>query len=111
MSGFFFNTGGAPVSQNTPNQQQQNPPTTANVAINPSPEEQMIDDKSKKWKQLQSKRFAEKRKFGFMDSQKEEMPPGLSSNDLHDRSLTISFRTRPENCSRPRRHDFAKVPP
>ena len=35
-----------------------------------------LDEKSKKWKQLQSKRFAEKRKFGFADAQKEEMPPG-----------------------------------
>jgi len=40
-------------------------------------EERALTDKSKKWKQLQSKRFAEKRKFGFVDSQKEEMPPGL----------------------------------
>lgn len=42
-----------------------------------NPEERALTDKSKKWKQLQSKRFAEKRKFGFVDSQKEEMPPGL----------------------------------
>lgn len=34
-----------------------------------------IEEKSKKWQQLQSKRFAEKRKFGFVDTQKEEMPP------------------------------------
>jgi len=40
-------------------------------------EERALADKSKKWKQLQSKRFAEKRKFGFVDSQKEEMPPGI----------------------------------
>lgn len=40
-------------------------------------DENVFNEKSKKWKQLQSKRFAEKRKFGFMDSQqKEEMPPG-----------------------------------
>jgi pre-mRNA-processing factor 8 len=36
-----------------------------------------LDDKSRKWKQLQSKRFAEKRKFGFVEPQKEEMPAGL----------------------------------
>lgn len=35
-----------------------------------------LNEKSKKWKQLQSKRFAQKRKFGFVDTQKEEMPPG-----------------------------------
>lgn len=38
--------------------------------------ERMLNEKAKKWKQLQSKRFAEKKKFGFVDAQKEEMPPG-----------------------------------
>lgn len=32
-------------------------------------------EKAKKWQQLQSKRYAEKRKFGFVDAQKEDMPP------------------------------------
>lgn len=45
-------------------------------------EERALADKSKKWKQLQSKRFAEKRKFGFVDSQKEEMPPGILRNSI-----------------------------
>lgn len=35
-----------------------------------------LEDKAKKWAQLQTKRYAEKRKFGFVDAQKEEMPPG-----------------------------------
>jgi pre-mRNA-processing factor 8 len=30
---------------------------------------------AKKWQQLQTKRYAEKRKFGFVDQQKEDMPP------------------------------------
>jgi pre-mRNA-processing factor 8 len=30
---------------------------------------------ARKWQQLQSKRYAEKRKFGFVDSQKEDLPP------------------------------------
>jgi pre-mRNA-processing factor 8 len=38
--------------------------------------EHILEEKAKKWKQLQSKRYAEKRKFGFVDAQKEEMPPG-----------------------------------
>ena len=29
----------------------------------------------RKWQQLQSKRYSEKRKFGFIDAQKEDMPP------------------------------------
>lgn len=34
-----------------------------------------FNEKSKKWQQFQSRRFAEKKKFGFVDAQKEEMPP------------------------------------
>ena len=34
-----------------------------------------LREKAKKWQQLQSKRYAEKRKFGFVDAQKEDMPP------------------------------------
>lgn len=34
-----------------------------------------LEEKSKKWHQFQTKRFAEKKKFGFVDTQKEEMPP------------------------------------
>jgi len=41
-----------------------------------------LEDKAKRWAQLQSKRYAEKRKFGFVDAQKEEMPPGASSPSL-----------------------------
>lgn len=58
----------------------------ANMAA-PSPlstvmamDEKQLKEKAKKWQQLQSKRFAEKRKFGMMDTQKEEMPPGTDNN-------------------------------
>ena len=37
--------------------------------------EEKMQDKARKWQQLQTKRYAEKRKFGFVDSQKEDMPP------------------------------------
>uniref|UniRef100_H2Z6W6 MPN domain-containing protein n=1 Tax=Ciona savignyi TaxID=51511 RepID=H2Z6W6_CIOSA len=36
---------------------------------------EMLQEKARKWQQLQSKRYAEKRKFGFVDPQKEDMPP------------------------------------
>ena len=38
-------------------------------------EEEKLQEKARKWQQLQSKRYAEKRKFGFVDAQKEDMPP------------------------------------
>lgn len=31
---------------------------------------------ARKWQQLNSKRYADKRKFGFVQAQKEDMPPG-----------------------------------
>ncbi|VDM06544.1 unnamed protein product [Schistocephalus solidus] len=31
--------------------------------------------KAREWQQLQSKKYAEKTKFGFVDTQKEDMPP------------------------------------
>ena len=42
--------------------------------------ENILEEKARKWRQLQSKRYAEKRKFGFVDSQKEEMPAGFCFN-------------------------------
>ncbi len=33
--------------------------------------EEKLQEKARKWQQLQSKRYAEKRKFGFVDAQKE----------------------------------------
>lgn len=59
------------LNKMTPDQQRQlfsQPPPKA-------PINEDFSEKSKKWQQLQSKRFAEKRKFGFVDTQKEEMPP------------------------------------
>jgi len=38
-------------------------------------QEEQLNEKSRRWHQIQSKRYAEKRKFGFVDAQKEDMPP------------------------------------
>ena len=51
---------------------------------------------ARKWQQLQSKRYAEKRKFGFVDAQKEEMPPE------HLRKI---IRDHGDMSSRKYRHD------
>ncbi|VDK30251.1 unnamed protein product, partial [Anisakis simplex] len=58
--------------------------------------ESVLEEKSRKWKQLQSKRYAEKRKFGFVDAQKEEMPPE------HVRKI---IRDHGDMTSRKYRHD------
>jgi len=36
--------------------------------------EEILIEKSKKWRQFNTKRFAEKRKFGFVEGQKESLP-------------------------------------
>ena len=56
----------------------------------------MIYFTAQKWQQLQSKRFAEKRKFGFVDAQKEDMPPE------HIRKI---IRDHGDMSSRKYRHD------
>jgi len=51
---------------------------------------------ARKWQQLQSKRYAEKRKFGFIDAMKEDMPPE------HVRKI---IRDHGDMSSRKFRHD------
>jgi len=51
---------------------------------------------AKKWQQLQSKRYSEKRKFGFVEAQKEDMPPE------HVRKI---IRDHGDMTSRKYRHD------
>ncbi len=36
--------------------------------------EEILNEKSKKWRQFNTKRFSEKRKFGFVEGQKESLP-------------------------------------
>lgn len=86
---------------------QQIPPGGIPVATNgqmpapilPKPDimtEEKLQEKSQKWHQIQTKRFAEKRKFGFVDAQKEDMPPE------HIRKI---IRDHGDMTSRKYRHD------
>ncbi|GFH19560.1 MPN domain-containing protein, partial [Haematococcus lacustris] len=38
-------------------------------------EENLINEKARKWQQMNSKRYADKRKFGYVEAPKEDMPP------------------------------------
>ncbi|XP_022798772.1 pre-mRNA-processing-splicing factor 8 [Stylophora pistillata] len=58
--------------------------------------EEKLQDKARKWQQLQSKRYSEKRKFGFVEAQKEDMPPE------HVRKI---IRDHGDMSSRKYRHD------
>ncbi|KAK4785250.1 hypothetical protein SAY86_001939 [Trapa natans] len=41
----------------------------------PQEAEAILEEKARKWMQLNSKRYGDKRKFGFVETQKEDMPP------------------------------------
>lgn len=41
----------------------------------PETDEEKLLEKERRWKAMQSKRYAERRKFGFVEAPKEDMPP------------------------------------
>ncbi|KAK9282204.1 hypothetical protein L1049_005116 [Liquidambar formosana] len=45
------------------------------VLPSPAEAEARLEEKARKWMQLNSKRYGDKRKFGFVETQKEDMPP------------------------------------
>ncbi len=99
------------AAMQTPQQQQQqvSSDSTASAAgaaaassvpsvpvVAPEMSEAKLQEKARKWQQLQTKRYAEKRKFGFVDAQKEDMPPE------HIRKI---IRDHGDMSSRKYRHD------
>jgi hypothetical protein len=58
------------------------------------PSEAQLQEKARKWKQLQSKRYAEKRKFGFQDPPKEEYPPQIIRRIIADHGDMSSRKFR-----------------
>lgn len=53
-----------------------------------------LKEKSRQWQQLQSKRYADKRKFGTQDAQKEEMPPEHVRKIIRDHGDMTSKKYR-----------------
>ncbi|KAF0901586.1 hypothetical protein E2562_003557 [Oryza meyeriana var. granulata] len=51
------------------------PPGTGGKPLTPAELEAQLVEKARKWHQLNSKRYGDKRKFGFVEAQKEDMPP------------------------------------
>jgi pre-mRNA-processing factor 8 len=47
----------------------------AGQPLEPAELEAQLVEKARKWHQLNSKRYGDKRKFGFVEAQKEDMPP------------------------------------
>nr|CDJ97997.1 Pre-mRNA-processing-splicing factor 8 and PROCN and RNA recognition motif and Mov34 MPN PAD-1 and PRO domain containing protein [Haemonchus contortus] len=70
------------------------PMDTGEVPPPPPTADQLLEEKARKWKQLQSKRYAEKRKFGVVDTQKEEMPPEHVRKIIRDHGDMTSRKFR-----------------
>lgn len=51
------------------------PPPSIPPSYTVVPTESQLDERARKWMQLNSKRYGDKRKFGFVEAQKEDMPP------------------------------------
>lgn len=74
-------TSGAPpiqppgTSGAAPIQPPMQPSYTVLAAPSPQEAEARLEEKARKWMQLNSKRYGDKRKFGFVEAQKEDMPP------------------------------------
>ncbi|KAJ8312022.1 LOW QUALITY PROTEIN: hypothetical protein KUTeg_009395 [Tegillarca granosa] len=66
-----------PLMQATPQMppQVQPPPQPVPQKLPDYMSEERLQEKARKWQQLQAKRYSEKRKFGFVDAQKDELPP------------------------------------
>ncbi|CAI9103863.1 OLC1v1002437C1 [Oldenlandia corymbosa var. corymbosa] len=50
-------------------------PTDVDMVDVAPPREAQIEDKARKWMQIKSKQYSDKRRFGFVEPQKEDMPP------------------------------------
>lgn len=61
---------------NVQNQQQFNGSNQfMNIQQPTEPSVEKLEEKARKWQQMQSKRYGEKRKFGFIEHEKADMPP------------------------------------
>lgn len=56
--------------------------------------EAKLQEKARKWSALQSKKYAEKRKFGFVEAQKEDMPPEHVRKIIRDHGDMTSRKFR-----------------
>lgn len=71
-------------------------PPQAGQPLTPAELEAQLVEKARKWHQLNSKRYGDKRKFGFVEAQKEDMPPEhvrkIIRYNLQTRSALGMFR-------------------
>ncbi|XP_050232754.1 pre-mRNA-processing-splicing factor 8A isoform X1 [Mercurialis annua] len=60
----------------------------------PADAEARLEEKARKWQQLNTKRYSDKRKFGFVETQKEDMPPEHARKIIRDHGDMSSKKYR-----------------
>lgn len=66
------------------------PKTFLGTAQVPQIREEILEEKAKKWRQLTQRKYGEKRKFGFVESSKDPLPPEVLRY-LFSALFTFSF--------------------
>jgi len=56
--------------------------------------EEILRDKTKKWRQINAKRYSERRKNGYVETQKEMLPPEVLRKIIKDHGDMSSKRFR-----------------
>jgi hypothetical protein len=68
--------------------------------------EAILEEKARKWQKLNSKRYSDKKKFGYIDSKQEDMPPEHLRKIVRDHGDMTSKKFRyvcPPQCHRLKR--------
>jgi hypothetical protein len=68
--------------------------------------EAILEEKARKWQKLNSKRYSDKKKFGYIDSKQEDMPPEHLRKIVRDHGDMTSKKFRyvcPLQCHRLKR--------
>ncbi|KAI9161965.1 hypothetical protein LWI28_022454 [Acer negundo] len=95
------NSGGPIAPPGTSGAMPIQPPSQPSYTVlsTPSPQEAeaRLEEKARKWMQLNSKRYGDKRKFGFVEAQKEDMPPEHVRKIIRDHGDMSSKKYRHDN--------------
>ena len=70
----------------------------------PMPTEDQLEEKARKWQQMNAKRYGSKRKFGYQQAQKVDMPPEhvrkiiKDHGDMSNKKVRAQPTLRPPSC-------------
>lgn len=74
------------------------PPARGGQGQGPMPTEDQLEEKARKWQQMNAKRYGSKRKFGYQQAQKVDMPPEHVRKIIKDHGDMSNKKVRHETC-------------